>query len=35
MMFYLILATVALALMALAALRRCENEEGGNQKDEL
>lgn len=35
MMFYLILAAVALALMALAALRRCENEEGGNQKDEL
>ena len=35
MMFYLILAAVALALMALAALRRCENEEGGNQEDEL
>ena len=34
-LFYLILAAVALALMALAALRRCENEEGGNQKDEL
>lgn len=35
MLFYMILAAVALALMALAALRRCENEEGGNQKDEL
>ena len=35
LMFYLILAAVALALIALAALRRCENEEGGNRKDEL
>ena len=34
-LFYMILAAVALALMALAALRRCENEEGGNRKDEL
>lgn len=34
-LFYMILAAVALALMTLAALRRCENEEGGNQKDEL
>ena len=34
-LFYMILAALALALIALAALRRCENEEGGNQKDEL
>ena len=34
-LFYMILAAVALTLMTLAAFRRCENEEGGNQKDEL
>lgn len=34
-LFYMILAAVALALIALAAFRRCENEEGGNHKDEL